>query len=139
MATARRLVRVVGMATIFVALGPLLASFAFALATLSDLSGFDKAFVILSYTLGVVPAFIAGLAVGAADRLGRLSRALVVLIVGLAVGAVLAVFMAGLRGADRIEGNSVALILSCVFATFACWGIARMCYRQASSNVRAAP
>jgi hypothetical protein len=139
MSTTRRLVRLTGTAAIFAALGPLIASIAFALATLSDLSGFDKAYVILSYTLGVVPASIAGVAVGAADRLGRLSGALVVLVVGLAAGAVLAVFMAGIRGADRIEGNSVALISSCVFATFACWGIARMCYRRASTDVRAAP
>lgn len=138
MSAIRRIVRVTGFAAVFVALGPLLAAIGFALAIRHDLSGVDKAFVILSYTIGVVPALAAGLAVAAADRLRGTAASLLVLLVGLAAGGVMAVFMAGIRGADRIDGDLAALIVSCVAATFACWGIARICDRQASPEAGAA-
>jgi len=121
---------------IFVALGPLIGGFLLALATKAD---FERAFVILSYLVGGLPALIAGIVVGMVQMRRGSVGAVITLAVGLAAGTGVALFMAGIRAADRFDLYLAVLFVASVLATFICWGIVNAIYRQPSPAAGVAP
>ena len=123
------MMRFIATVLIFAALGPLIGGFVLALATKAD---FERGFFILSYVVGCLPALVAGLVVGMVQMRRGSAGALVTLMVGLTAGAGIALFMAGIRAADRFEWYLAVLFVASVLATFVCWGIVKAIYRQPS-------
>ena len=128
--------RFIATVLIFATVGPLIGGFLLALATKAD---FERGFFILSYVVGCLPALVAGLVVGMVQMRRGSAGAVVTLMVGLAAGAGIALFMGGVRAIDRFEWYLVVLFVASVLAAFVCWGVVKAIYRQPSPAAGVAP
>jgi hypothetical protein len=87
---------------------------------------FSLKFLGASYVIGTVPALVAGLLVAVVQLRRGFVSALVALLIGLSTGTALLLVAALVRGRDPADWFfHVALSLTCVITTFACWAIAR--------------
>jgi len=128
--------RFIATVLIFATVGPLIGGFLLALATKTD---FERGFFILSYVVGCLPALVAGLVVGMVQMRRGSAGAVTTLMVGLAAGAGIALFMGGVRAIDRFDWYLAVLFVASILATFVCWGIVKAIYRQPSPAAGVAP